>query len=449
MAAAYAGESGFSAALVSLRFQQFRWLFISNQAFFFAMNGQMIVRSYLAYDLTGSALALGLVNLVAAVPMLIVSPFGGVIADRVERRRLIMICQFAVVLNECLVLTLILTDVIAFWHLAAVSLLMGSIFPFMMPARQAIVVNVIGKDRLANAMALQMGGMNAARIVAPVLAGFMIYLAGIESTYVLAVVLYLAGLVAMLKITPSHPDPRMARKTIFGDMAEGFRYTWNDRPVLLLLLLGVVPMTLMMPFQTLLVVFSEEVWDTGSRGLGILQGAAGVGGILGAVVVAWRAQNPNMRFMLTSLFLFAGGLFLFAISPWFVMGVVFIVIADLFVAMFQTGNSTSINLIIPDAVRGRVMSLTMMTFGLTPLGTLPISAAAEAFGAPAAVAGASIVSAVIVGGFFLFARSLRDVDARIRENVGAGAARGPAMAAHPAAPAAAKAPRVAGGTPGA
>jgi MFS family permease len=259
-------------------------------------------------------------------------------------------------------------------------------------------------------------------------------------------VLYGVGLLAMTKVDASRPDPGMPGRTLFGDMAEGFRYVWRDRPVRGLLFLGVVPMTLMMPFQTLLVVFSEEVWDTGSRGLGILQGAAGVGGIAGSVIVAWRAQNPTMRFMLSSMFAFAGGLLLFAVSPWFAMGVITVAFADLFIAMFQTLNSTAINLIIPDHVRGRVMSLMMMTFGLTPLGTVPVSAAAEAFGAPVAVAGASIVSGLIVVGFILLNRSLRLVDGLVRENAGlAPLSPEPASAASPVPP---HTPKVAGGTPG-
>jgi MFS family permease len=406
----------------------------------------MIVRSYLAYELTDSAFALGLINLVVAIPMLLVSPFGGVIADRMERRRLIMACQALLLVNEVIVLALIVGGVLAFWHLVAVAVVMGCIFPFMMPARQAIVVNVIGKERLGNAMALQMGGMNLARVVAPVLAGFLIYLVGVEWTYAVAVVLYGLGLAAMFRVHPSRPEAGAARRTLFGDMGEGFRYVWNDHPVRSLMFLGVVPIALMMPFQTLLVVFAEDVWDTGSRGLGILQGAAGVGGILGAIYVAWKVQNPSLRVMMTSLFAFAASLFLFALSPWFVAAIILVAIADLFMATFQTLNNTAINLVIPDAVRGRVMSLMMMTFGLTPLGTVPVSAAAEAFGAPAAVAGASVVSAVLIGGYLFFNRSLRQLDGLVEEN--ASAWRQPMAPASPAAPAPVPARPAAGGTPG-
>ncbi|MCA9823733.1 MAG: MFS transporter, partial [Dehalococcoidia bacterium] len=159
----------------SLKNSQFRWLYISNLAFFFAMMGQFVTRSWLAFEITDSAFALGMVNFAVAVPMLLVAPFGGVIADRVERRNLIVAGQVILLANEAAVLVLLIAGVLAFWHLLAVSFVMGCVFPFIMPARQAIVVNIVGKQGLVNAMALQMGAMNAARVVAPALAGFLIW----------------------------------------------------------------------------------------------------------------------------------------------------------------------------------------------------------------------------------------------------------------------------------
>src|SRR3990172_8442201 len=183
-----------ASAFSSLRHQQFRWLYASNIAFFFAMNGQFVVRSYLAYALTGSELALGMINLVVAIPMLIVSPFGGVIADRVEKRRLILTGQSVLVLNELAILVLLLTDQLQFWHMLVAVFFMGCTFPFIMPARQAIVVSIVGRQGLGNAMALQMGGMNAALVVGPVLAGFIIALAGVRWVYVVAVTMYAVAL---------------------------------------------------------------------------------------------------------------------------------------------------------------------------------------------------------------------------------------------------------------
>jgi MFS family permease len=403
---------GWRSATSSLYYPQFRWIYLSNVAFFFAMNGQFVVRSYLAFKLTDSAFALGLVNLAVAVPMLVVSPFGGVVADRVEKRRLIMIGQAAVVLNEAVVLVLLIAGVLAFWHMLVASFAMGCIFPFMMPARQSIVASIVGRQGLANAMALSMGGMNAARVAGPVLAGSMIAVIGLRSVYAVALLLYLGALLAMSRVDRSPPAEERGDRGVFGDIADGFRYVRDDPPVRALMLLSLVPILLAMPFQMLLVVFAEDVWDVGSSGLGILQAVAGVGGILGSVYVAWRGDTRRkVRTMIASLLAFGGTLFLFAISPWFLLALPLVLVSDVFASVFSTVNGTAIQLLVPDAVRGRVMALMMMTFGLTPLGTLPVSAVAQAWGAPAAVAGSAVATVVVSVAFYLLSSSLRTVDA--------------------------------------
>ncbi len=174
-------------------------------AFFFAMSGQGLVRSWLAFQLTGSELALGLMGAAVAVPMLFVAPLGGVIADRFERRNLILGGQALVVASELAILLLLLGGVLEFWHLLTAAALMGCVFPFIMPARQAIVVNIVGKAGLPNAMALSMGGMNASRVVGPVSAGFLIGALGIEGTYSIGLGLYFVGLLCMARVKRSRP----------------------------------------------------------------------------------------------------------------------------------------------------------------------------------------------------------------------------------------------------
>jgi len=398
--------------LTVLRNRQFRWLYISNIAFFFAMNGQMIVRSYIAFDITNhNAFALGLINLVVAVPMLLVSPFGGVVADRFEKRRLIMMGQVVLIANEVVVLALLLLGTLELWHLMAVVFVMGCTFPFIMPARQAIVVTIVGRRGLANAMALQMGGMNAARIAAPALAGFLIWAVGVKPTYIVAITLYSVALMALSRVDQSPPAARARKTTVYADMLEGFRYVASDPPVRVLMVLSVLPMLLAMPFQSLLVVFAVDVWDAGSRGLGILQAGAGLGGLTGSFFLAWRPEpKRKLRLMMASLLGFGGSLFFFALSPWFAAGLMMVVIADVFAATFQTLNNTIIQTVIPDAVRGRVMSLMMMTFGLTPLGTVPVSALARSFGAPFAVSVACFGMLALSAVAFLVSRSLREID---------------------------------------
>ena len=408
--------SGWDRMVASLRYEQFRWLYISNTAFMFAMMGQFLVRSFLAFKLTDSAFSLGIVNFVVALPMLLVAPIGGVMADRFDRRKLIIGVQAAVVVDELIVLLLLITDVLTFGHLLILTGFLGALFPFMMPARQAIVVNVVGRQGLGNAMALQMGGMNAARVVGPVAAGFLISLTGVESTYSISLVLYAVGLGAMLKVHPSFPDEEGEHRSVFGDIADGLRYVRDNRAVRALLLLGLVPTLLAMPFQTLLVVFAEDVWDVGAIGFGTLQMVAGLGGMVGSVYVAWDAEShQRLRRMMASIIAFGCTLMLFSISPWFLLALPFVFLADVFVSIFMVLNNTAIQLLIPDSVRGRVMSLLMMSFGLTPLGTLPMSWFADQYGAPAAVALASVCMMVIAVLFFLLSPSLRRLDLNTRE----------------------------------
>jgi MFS family permease len=420
-------------AFASLRHQQFRWLYASNIAFFFAMNGQFLVRSILAYELTGSKLALGAINLMVAIPMLVVSPFGGVLADRVEKRKLIMTGQALLLCNELIVLALLLTNRLEFWHLLVVVFFMGCLFPFIMPARQAIVANIVGRQGLSNAMALQMGGMNAARVVGPVLAGSIVALTNVKWVYVMAVVLYGAALLSMSRVSKSPAAEGAGKKPVLGELIGGMRYVASDPPVRALMVLSIVPILLAMPFQSLLVVFAEDIWKVGDGGLGLLQAFAGVGGIMGSLYVAWAGESPRkLRLMMASLLAFGATLFLFALSPWFLLALPLVLIADVFANVFNTTNGTIIQMLIPDEVRGRVMSLMMMTFGLTPLGTLPVSAVAEAFGVRVAVASASIATAILAIIIFLASGALRKIDVTSREAMEADLAGKGAYAKSPA-----------------
>ena len=410
-------DSAVDRLISSLRYQQFRWLYISNIAFMFAMMAMFLVRSVLAYDLTdNNAFALGIVNLVVGLPMVVVSPLGGAIADRVDRRKLILFVQTAVLVDEALVYFLLITDQLAFTHLLVLTGALGILFPFMMPARQAIVANVVGRRGLGNAMALQMGGMNFTRITGPAAAGLLIPLVGMGNTYAVALVLYGVGLAAMLRVRPSFPDDMEDRGSVFGDIVDGFRYVGQHAPVRILLLFGLVPTLLAMPFQVLLVVFAIDVWHKGEFGLGLLNAAAGVGGLLGAIWVAWGGEShKRLRRMMASIYAFGATLVLFCYSPIIWIALPLILLADVFVTIFMVLNNTAIQVLIPDSVRGRVMSLLMMSFGLTPFAALPISWLAEEFGAPIVLALCSGLMMILAALFFVLSPALRRIDTSTRE----------------------------------
>jgi len=408
-------RGGWRQSVGALAEPQFRRIFLSNLAFFLAMGGQGIVRPWLAFQLTDSAMALGVVSAAVAFPMLVLAPFGGVLADRMERRRLIMSAQALAIASEVLTLALLMTDRLAFWHLVVTAGMMGCAFPLIMPARQAIVVNIVGKRGLGAAVALNMAGVNVTRVLGPAMAGFLIPIIEVKGVYMMNLCLYVSALLAMTRVRRVPPTAESRDLSVSRNLADGFRYVWSNRLILVLLAYGLVPMFLAMPFQTLLVIFAEDVWQTGSSGLGILNASAGIGAVVGSFYVASRSgERGRLRLMMTSVIAFGLLLVAFAGSPYFLPAVGLIFIANIFASIFGTLNNTAIQLLIPDAVRGRISSFLMMSFSLPLLGTLPIAAMAEWVGAPRAVAIASLGAVLAAVAFYAGSRQLRELDERVR-----------------------------------
>lgn len=393
--------------------RQFRWLYISNTTFFLAMQGQLVVRAWLVFSITGRELALGLVTLMVALAMLSLGPVGGVVADRFERRSLVVAGQTTVVLAEVVVLSLLLSGRLEFWHILVQVAFVGAVFPFVMPARNAIIANVVGRSRLTGAMALTMTAMNVTRVVGPAVAGALIGAAGVTVAYSTNVALYGLALAGMMAVDRA-PAANRAESSLLENMAEGFRYVREHRLVLVLLFFGLVPMFLVMPFQTLLVVFAEEIWEVGPRGFGLLSGAAGVGGVVGAAFVAWRSNaSRRLRLMMISVFAFGLLMMGFALSPWFWLGLPLLLAGSAFQAIYTTLNNTAIHVLIPDSVRGRVSGFLTMSFSLPMLGAVPISALAEVWGAPLSVGLASLLAVVVAVVFYLASPDLRRMDLSI------------------------------------
>jgi len=391
-----------------LRSPQFRWLFGSNMAFFFAMGSQGIVRAWLAFKLTESELALGMVMVAIAIPMFFIAPIGGVISDRMDRRNIIILGQGLVLMSELTITTLLLLDKLQFWHLLCGAVLMGCVFPFIMPARTAIVVNIVGKFGLGKAIAINMAGMNTTRIVGPATAGFLIDAIGTSNTYITGVILYAIGILCMFRVENSPSPEKAKRASVARSVIDGFVYVQKNRLVLILLLFGLIPMFLAMPFQNLLVVFADKVWEVGSKGLGILSAVGGAGGVVGSIWVA-SIGNTSRRlgWMMTSITAFGVFLLGFSFSPYFRLALPFVFTASIFASIFGTMNNTAIQLVIPDHVRGRISSFLMMSFSLPLLGTLPVAALAELYGAPLAVGLASVMAMTIAFLFYAFSPSLR------------------------------------------
>ena len=401
------------------RLQQFRWLYTSNMAFFFAMNAQGIVRAWLAFKLTDSEFALGTVMFVVAVPMLFLSPIGGVVADRWDRRNVIVFGQSIIFTTDLCIFLLLHFDRLEFYHLLIAACINGCTFPFIMPARSAVVFNVVGKSKIEKAMALNMAGMNTTRVVGPAAAGILIDIFGAPNTYMMGVLLYATAVLCMFRVDHSRPSAEMRAISPLDSIVEGFKYIFENRLILILLLFGLIPLFLAMPFQNLLVVFAEKIYDVGSRGFGMLSASMGAGGIVGSFYVATiRHSAGRLRRMMLSMLGFGTLLVCFSLSPWFLLGVFLVFVANACVSIYNTLNNTAIQILIPDNVRGRVSSFLMMSFSLPLLGTLPVAAAAEVYGAPLAVGVASVLAVLIGLLFYLSSSKLRNMDENIEKVMG-------------------------------
>ncbi len=408
-------KSRWPQSLASLKEAEFRWLLTSNTIFFLVMQGQFLTRTYLAWELTHEKMALANVNLAVAIPMLFAAIIGGAISDRVERKRLIISGQIILLANECYVLGLILVDSLGYYDLLLASFITGCILPFLMPARTAIIYNIVGSGGLGNAMALSSGTMNLSRVLGPAAIGFILEFYGPRGAYTFSAILYVFAIACMKNVQPCHPALGSRKKSLYSDVAEGFSYALNHRQVLICLLFGLLPMFLVQPFQNLLVLFADEVWHVGERGLGFMLASAGLGGVFGTLYVARRGENPRrVRLMMLSAFCFAGFLIVFSLSANFYWALLPLGLANMCAQACSTLNNTSLQLLVDDSVRGRMSSIMMMSFGLTPLGVLPLAYLAGLVGAPMSIVTACCLLIFSVILFYTFSPTLRRMDRSVR-----------------------------------
>lgn len=408
------------APFASLAVPSYRAFWISLLASYSAMQMNIVVRGYLAFVLTHSATALGVVSLARGFSMLVLSPFAGVVADRVDKRRLMVGTQTGLMLVAVTTSLLVHFNLIQFWHLIVLGLVEGGIFTFNAPTRQAIIPQLVDREHLGNAIALNASGRNLTRIVGPSLAGVLIGLPvfGISGAFDAVAIAYLVAVLLLLRVetkpaeTEAASDAAQPSRRSVGPaaMLAGFRYILDQPRLRLLIVLGFVPILLGNPYQTLLPVFQARVLDVGPQQLGMLYGAAGVGGLIGTLLVAAIAEHPRKSSIQLGFGLFyALGLVAFAIVHVFAIDLIFLAVVGLAGDGYSTLNSTMVMLNTDKAWYGRVMSIYFMNWSLMPLATMPLGALADAIGAPFTVAGAGTTIFLLVAGVALFVPTWRKV----------------------------------------
>lgn len=386
------------------------------------MNGQMLTRSILAWHVAGSATALAYINLVVALPMLFASLLGGAITDRIERRQIIIIGQSLLVVCELAILALLLLDKLQFWHMLCTGFVAGCIFPFIMPARMAITVSVVGPQRIQSAMAFAGGAMNLSRVVGPAVMGVVIASYSVSAAYALASILYVVAVFCMYGVKANYAVPAGGgRKSLGADIWQGLTYVRRNRPLLMCILFGLLPVLVAMPFQNILVILVEQAWQRDESAVGTLIAIGGVGGVLGSMWIVRRGESPHrLMFMVATTLGFGVLLGLFAQIADYFLALVLLLVANTFASASQTVNNAIIQILVDDEVRGRISSLMMMSFGLMPIGVFPMAIAADHFGAANAITGCCVVLVVVVVLFFMFSPALRSLDHRINIRLGSG-----------------------------
>ncbi|MCY4530582.1 MAG: MFS transporter [Chloroflexi bacterium] len=345
-----------------------------------ATQMQMLVRGYLTYELTGSATLVGIVSAGGSIAVLVFALWGGAIADRVERRRVIQIGQGVSVLLALSVGIAVLLGVVAWYHLLMAGIVQGVMWSFLAPARQAFVPQLVGNQNLGNAIALTASAMSGTAAIAPSIAGVLYGTIGPEGVYFV-----IAGMsaVAVLLTTsiPSTPLERTgAKPSMLHDIRDGIQYILRSPFILTLLLFGLSMVLIVMPYRFLLPVYVVEVYGRGSESLGLLMSIVGVGSLAGSLVIASITKWHRGLLLLAGGF--AAGLALIATSaiPVFFVAAPFMLLMGLGDSANRSLNQTLVMENMDAEYRGRVMSLWMMNFGLMPLGILPISVIAEQFG---------------------------------------------------------------------
>jgi len=369
----------------SLSLPQFRYLLAGTAASQVASWMEEVARGWLVLQLTDSPFQLGLIGFIRGITQLLFSPVAGVMADRLDRRRLAAITQVVPGIGALLIAVLVTTDTVQMWHLYVLVCISGISGAVNIPARQVLVYDTVGEQYMTNAIALNAVVSNIARIIAPAVGGVFIGAIGIASSYYAQTVFFLLATAATFLLHPTqHIDP--VRTPIVEGIREGVAYVRENRTVGRLIVLNAIPALLIYPYVSMMPIFAKDILDVGSSGFGILLTGVGVGSIPGGLIVAGMTHSRvKGRTMGVAMLLYTGMVAAFGLSTFFPLSFAILVLAGIGWSMMVTLNQTLLQTYVDDAYRGRVLSLHSMVGGFTPFGNLGMGVSAGLFGVQASV----------------------------------------------------------------
>jgi predicted MFS family arabinose efflux permease len=350
---------------------------------------------WIAYEITGSAMALGILGLCSATPRLLLGAFSGVLVDRYDRKLLLIMVQFGCAIPIAIFLAIYTFGTLAYWHLLVLEILFGSIRAINPSAAQSILAELVPREDVMNAVSLYTVGFNIARIAGPSLGGVLILWIGVGGCYAAYLIALLLSATGMLFIRNRKEESIQREQNFLHEFKEGFHYVWHTPLILSSVLAAYTFAIFIVTYQSFLPVFAKQVLNVGPRGLGILMAAPGLGGIASLSFLASVGERWNRAMILwimtttTPIFLI-----LFCMSPIFWLSVILLALVGAGQVSFRTISRVIIQVEAPRNLMGRVMSVFNLDQGMRSIGSIVLGAAATLFGASfgiALTAGASLV----------------------------------------------------------
>jgi MFS family permease len=401
-----------------MRHRNFRLFLIGQLISVIGTWMQTVAQSWLIYRLTHSSLLLGAVGFAGQIPMVPLGLIGGEVADRYSRQKVVIATQVASMTLAFVLAALTMTGMVRVWHVFVLSALLGIVNSFEIPARQAFTVEMVGKEDLANAIALNSSVFNGARMVGPAIAGILVAAIGEGWCFFVNGVSYIAVIIGLLLMRLPRGSRTFPSGSAMRNILEGFRFIRGARPILAILLLLGLMSFVGMPFSVLMPVFADQVLHGGARGLGILMGATGTGALAGALILTTRSGVAGLgRWVGICCGGFGCSLILFSISRSFWLSVVFLFPTGMFMMLQLASSNTLVQTMSPDALRGRVMAVfSIMLTGMAPVGSMAAGVIAEHLGAPVAV---FLGAVACVAGSAVFLNQLPHLRTSARELIAA------------------------------
>lgn len=390
--------------LRSLRHRNFQLFFSGQLISLIGTWMQNIAQSWLVYRLTGSSLLLGVVGFAGQIPVFLLAPVGGMAADRWNRHRVVIATQISSMILAFILAALTLSHAVRVWQIGVLAACLGAVNAFDIPARQSFLIEMVGREDLMNAIALNSSMFNGARVIGPAIAGLLVAWIGEGWCFFANAVSYIAVIAGLLLMRLGPHRKTVNRIPPIEHIAEGFRFVHRTKPIAaLMMLIGLVSLVAV-PYTVLMPIFADRILHGGARGLGILMGAVGVGALLGALTLAMRRGVHGLgRWVGFSAMAFGISLVVFSFSRWFWISVILLIPTGYAVMLQMSSSNTLIQAMVPDELRGRAMSVyTMMFMGMAPMGSLFAGALADRIGAPWTVAIGGL--AAVVGACYFLKR---------------------------------------------